>query len=52
MEILKEITDNVIIICENNYKKKLLKELTSQQLFLNVKFFSKKEFLKAGKLNA
>jgi len=44
MEILKELTDHTVIVCENNYKKKLLKQMTNQKLFLNVKFFSKKEF--------
>jgi len=42
MEILKELTDHTVIVCENNYKKKLLKQMTNQKLFLNVKFFSKK----------
>jgi len=46
MKIIDEIKDNTVIICENNYKKKLLKELSNQKLFLNVKFFTKKEFLK------
>ena len=46
MKILNKINDNTIIICENNYKKKLLKEISNQKLFLNIKFFTKKEFFK------
>ena len=42
---LKNIQDNTIIICENNYKNKILQELENQHLFLNIKFFTKKEFL-------
>lgn len=45
MNFYNEIQDNTIIICENNYKKYILKELNKKQLFLNIKFFSKKEFL-------
>lgn len=45
MNFYNEIEDNTIIICENNYKKYILKELNKKQLFLNIKFFSKKEFL-------
>lgn len=44
MDILKHLKDGSIIICENNYKKKILKELTNQKLFFDVKFYSKKEF--------
>ena len=40
MDYLK---DNTIIICENNTKISLLKELTNS--FLNIKFYTKKEFL-------
>ena len=46
MDIANINLDNSIIICENNYKKKLLKRLTDQKLFLNIKFYSKKEFFK------
>ncbi len=44
MNFYNEIQDNTIIICENNYKKYILKELSEKKLFLNIKFFSKKEF--------
>ncbi|MBQ6841311.1 MAG: PD-(D/E)XK nuclease family protein [Bacilli bacterium] len=44
--MIDKVQDNTIIICELDYRKKLLKELSNQKLFLNVKFFSKKEFFK------
>lgn len=40
-----DIQDNTIIICENKYKKYILKKLSEKSVFLNVKFYSKKEFL-------
>ena len=42
---LEDIQNNTIIICENDYKKQILKELSLKHIFLNVLFFSKKEFL-------
>ncbi|MBR4231425.1 MAG: PD-(D/E)XK nuclease family protein [Bacilli bacterium] len=38
------IKDNAIIICENSYKESLLKKFSDNKLFLNVKFFTKREF--------
>lgn len=43
---IKDIQNNTIIICENNYKDNILKSFGEEHLFLNVKFFTKKEFLK------
>ncbi|MBE6156566.1 MAG: hypothetical protein E7161_02355 [Firmicutes bacterium] len=43
---INDIQDNTIIICESEYKNYLLKKLTKNHIFLNVKFYSKKEFLK------
>ena len=40
-----EVTDNMIIICENSYKKAILNSLTNQNTFCNVKFYTKKEFM-------
>lgn len=40
-----EVKDNTIIICENSYKKAILKDLTNQNTFCNVKFYTKKEFI-------
>jgi len=40
-----DIQDNTIIVCENSYKTYLLKEMSKNHIFLNVKFYSKKEFL-------
>ncbi len=40
-----EVTDNTIIICENSYKKAILNNLTNQNIFYNVKFYTKKEFI-------
>ena len=45
MNLLENIQDNTIIICENNYKKYLLRKFWQEKLFLNVKFYSKKEFI-------
>ncbi len=42
---LKNIRDNTIIICENAYKNYILKYFSEQNIFLNVKFYSKKEFI-------
>ena len=39
------IKDNSIIVCEKSYKDSLLKRLKDNKLFLNVKFYTKKEFL-------
>ena len=46
MKWLNDIQNNTIIICENSYKKYILKFMTKNKLFLNVKFFTKKEFFK------
>ena len=43
MNIL-DIQDNTLIICEENYKKYILKKLCNHKLFLNVKIITKKEF--------
>lgn len=40
-----EVTDNTIIICENSYKKAILNNLTKENVFCNVKFYTKKEFI-------
>jgi len=40
-----DIQDNTIIVCENKYKNYLLKKMSQNHIFLNVKFYSKKEFL-------
>ena len=37
--------DNSLIICENNYKDSILENLTLNNLFLDVKFMTKKDFL-------
>jgi len=42
---IENIQNNTIIVCENNYKKYILKELNKHKCFLNVKFFSKKDFI-------
>ena len=42
--MIKDIQDNTLIICEENCKIKILKELTNNSLFLNIKIMSKKEF--------
>ncbi|NMA51037.1 MAG: hypothetical protein GX951_04225 [Mollicutes bacterium] len=39
--------ENAIIICENDYKNKLLKEFNENKVLLNVNFMTKKEFLEA-----
>jgi len=44
MNFINNIQDNTIIICENSYKKYLLKKFWETKIFLNVKFFTKKEF--------
>jgi len=45
MNILKDIQDNAIIICDDYYKKYILKNMSQNHIFLNVKFYSKKSFL-------
>jgi len=42
---IKNIQNNTIIICENNYKKYILRDLSKNKIFLNVKIITKKEFL-------
>ena len=42
---LTDIKDNTLIICENDYKKYILKYFNDNNLFLNVNFLTKKEFL-------
>ncbi len=42
---VEDILDKTIIICNNNYKKKLLKELTKKHLFKDIKFYDKKSFI-------
>ncbi len=44
MEILKEIQQKTIIICENSYKEAILEEMNNHHLFLPLKFYTKKEF--------
>ena len=41
-----EVSDNMIIICENSYKRAILNNLAKQNTFYNVKFYTKKEFMK------
>lgn len=43
---LNDIQNNTIIICENKYKNYLLKKMSKNHIFLNVKFYSKREFFK------
>ena len=43
MNIL-DIQDNTLIICEENFKKNILKKLCQYKLFLRVKIITKKEF--------
>ena len=38
--------DNLLVICENNYKEKFLKNSFEKKKFLNVKFYTKREFFK------
>ena len=45
MDILNSIKEKTIIICEDNYKKNILKKMSENHLFLNVKFYTKKNFL-------
>ena len=45
MDILKSIKDKTIIICNNDYKMNILKMMSINHLFLNVKFYTKKDFL-------
>lgn len=45
MDFLKDIQDNTIIICEDNYKNYILKSMSQNHIFLNVKFYTKKAFL-------
>ena len=42
--MIKDIRNNTLIICENDYKNKILKYLSANKFFLNVKFMTKKEF--------
>ena len=44
MDFIKNLKDNTIIICENNFKNYILKKLAKEKIFLNVKIMSKKEF--------
>ena len=37
--MIDKVQDNTIIICELDYRKKLLKELSNQKLFLNLPTF-------------
>lgn len=46
MNLLNDIQENTIIICNNSYKKYILKMMSKNHIFLNVKFYSKKEFFK------
>ncbi len=45
MDILDCIQDNMLIICDNTYKMSILKEINKKHLFLDVKFYTKNEFL-------
>lgn len=42
--MIQDIQDNTLIICEESYKKHILKELTNNSLFLNIKIMNKREF--------
>ena len=46
MNLINDIQENTIIICNNSYKKYILKMMSKNHIFLNVKFYSKKEFFK------
>ena len=41
MDFIKNLKDNTIIICENNFKNYILKKLAKEKIFLNVKIISK-----------
>lgn len=43
--MIEDIQNNTIIICENNFKTYVLKEMSKRHIFLNIKFFTKREFL-------
>ena len=45
MKLIEIIKDKEIIICEESYKKEILKIVNEEHLFLNLKFYSKKEFI-------
>jgi len=45
MSFLENIQDNTIVICETDCKKYLLKKMSLEHIFLNVKFFTKKDFI-------
>ena len=45
MDLLEYIQNNTMIICENNYKKYILKRFNEEKIFLNVKILTKKEFM-------
>ena len=44
MDINKYIDDNLLIICPNNEKKKILKELAKTDKLFNIKFMTLQEF--------
>ncbi len=40
-----DFQEKMLIVCENNYRKNILKVLSQKHLFLNVKIMSKREFI-------
>ncbi len=46
MELEEILKDKTIIICENSYKKYFLKAISERHLLLDIKIFTKDEFLK------
>lgn len=44
---LSDLSENNLIICENDYKKNILKKMSDGHLFLNVKFMTKREFFES-----
>ena len=41
---IEDIQDKSIIICENSYKKAILKQMNQKHIFLDVKFYPKQKF--------
>lgn len=40
------LTDNLLIVCPNSYKLRILKYISDNKLMFNIKFMSKEEYLK------
>ena len=46
MKVMDFIKDNMLIICPNNYKKKLLELFYEEKKLFNIKFMSLEEYKK------